>query len=60
MTTDQAVSRQAAHENLTRILTTALQKIERLSRTADRDLVDVPAMLGDIARSALVHAREQA
>lgn len=60
MTTDQAVSRQAAHENLIRNLTTALEQIERLSRTADRDLVDVPAMLGDIARKALVHAREQA
>jgi hypothetical protein len=31
----------------------ALEQIERLSRTADRDAVDVPAMLGDIARKAL-------
>ena len=31
----------------------ALQQIERLSREADRGAVDVPAMLGDIAREAL-------
>lgn len=34
-------------------LKTALEQIERLSRTADPKLVDVPAMLGDIAREAL-------
>ncbi|QDX22155.1 hypothetical protein FP568_13400 [Pandoraea pnomenusa] len=39
----------------------ALEQIERLSRTADGKLVDVPAMLGDIARAALSKARgEQA
>lgn len=31
----------------------AFRQIERLSRTADRANVDVPAMLGDIARSIL-------
>jgi len=31
----------------------ALQQIERLSREADGARVDVPALLGDIARAAL-------
>lgn len=31
----------------------ALQQIERLSREADAAAVNVPAMLGDIARAAL-------
>lgn len=31
----------------------ALEQIERLSREADPKLVDVPAMLGDIARSVI-------
>lgn len=31
----------------------ALEQIERLSREADRNAVDVPTMLGDIARKAL-------
>lgn len=35
----------------------ALEQIERLSRTADAKLVDIPAMLGDIARAALSKAR---
>lgn len=34
----------------------ALAQIERLSREADRAAVDVPAMLGDIARAALARA----
>ena len=38
-------------------LLAALEQIERLSREADRALVDVPAMLGDIARAALCKAR---
>ena len=35
----------------------ALQQIERLSREANRNMVDVPALLGDIARAALTKAR---
>lgn len=35
-------------------LTAKLEQIERLSRTADPALVNVPAMLGDIARTALL------
>ncbi|PTE02684.1 hypothetical protein [Pandoraea apista] len=35
----------------------ALEQIERLSRTADAKLVNVRAMLGDIARAALSKAR---
>lgn len=31
----------------------SVQQIERLSREASRDLVDVPAMLGDIARATI-------
>jgi hypothetical protein len=34
----------------------ALQQIERLSREADGKAVDVPAMLGDIARAAVAKA----
>lgn len=34
-----------------------LEQIERLSRTANRDMVDVPAMLGDIARAALARVQ---
>ncbi len=34
----------------------ALQQIERLSREANRNMVDVPALLGDIARAALTKA----
>lgn len=38
----------------------ALEQIERLSRTADAKLVNVRAMLGDIARAALSKARGEA
>lgn len=38
-------------------LIAALEQIERLSRTADGKLVNVPAMIGDIARAALSKAR---
>ncbi len=37
----------------------ALQQIERLSREADGSLVDVRAMLGDIARAAIAKATGQ-
>jgi len=36
----------------------ALEQIERLSREADASLVDVRAMLGDIARTALANAAQ--
>lgn len=39
-------------------LLAALEQIERLSREADRSLVDVRAMLGDIARAAIRKALE--
>jgi hypothetical protein len=39
------------------ILYARLDQIERLSREADRSLVDLPAVLGDIAREALAEAR---
>jgi hypothetical protein len=35
-------------------LVVSLEQIERLSRTADGQMVDVAAMLGDIARKALL------
>jgi hypothetical protein len=35
----------------------AMEQIERLSREADPKLVDVPAMLGDIARKALENVK---
>lgn len=38
-------------------LMAALEQIERLSREANGSLVDVRAMLGDIARAAIVKAR---
>ena len=34
-------------------LSAALEQIERLSREADGNMVDVRAMLGDIARTAI-------
>lgn len=37
-------------------LLTSLEIIERLSREADGSLVDVRAMLGDIARAAITKA----
>lgn len=40
-------------------LLAALAQIERLSREADRKLVNVPAMLGDIARAAIAKATGQ-
>ena len=53
------VSKEAAQANAQLIaaspkLFTALQQIERLSRDADGSKVDVRAMLGDIARAAVV------
>lgn len=59
MTTDQAVERRAAQDNLPGELLAALEQIERLSGFADRKLVDVPTMLGDIARAAIAKARSQ-
>lgn len=38
----------------------ALEQIERLSREANGTLVDVPAMLGDIARAAIAKAEGRA
>jgi predicted Zn-ribbon and HTH transcriptional regulator len=47
------VNRVTDAREATESLIDALAQIERLSRTADPSLVNVPAMLGDIARAAL-------
>lgn len=52
---DSLASRQEA---VIEVLKDKLQQIERLGREADGTLVDVRAMLGDIARSALSLAEE--
>ncbi len=47
---------EAGEVSLRSELLAALLQIERLSREANRNMVDVPAMLGDIARAAIAKA----